>query len=159
MEKIEIGSRITLVDKTGLGTSHELWQIMAIDGDLYEIASIRKDGGLNQRRGIRKVRRQDIQDVHRDPKKEEIDMQPAFEESGKDEAIEEKVKNRKNPSWLTNAPDALKPFIHDGVELPEMLAAAQKLIRENGQDEQSSDELKKYIKVNRRFVRKRVFEW
>lgn len=158
MEKIEIGSRVTLVDRTGLGTSHELWQIMAIDGDLYEIASIRKDGGINKRRGIRKVRRQDIQEIHRDPKKGEIDLQPAFEENDKDESIEEKVKNRKNPSWLVNAPDALKPFIHDDVELPEMLAAAQKLIRDGGQDEQS-DELKKYIKVNRRFVRKKVFEW
>ena len=158
MEVIEIGARVTLVDRTGLGTSHELWQVMAIDGEMYEVASIRKDGGINKRRGIRKIRRQDIQDVHQDKLKGEPDVEPAFEKSGQDEAIKEELKNRKIPSWVLNAPDALKPYIHDHVELPELLTAAQRLIRSGGQDDQL-EELKRYIKVNRRFVRKKVFEW
>lgn len=164
MGNIEIGSTIMLVDRTGLGALHdERWRVVGVEDDIYSIMMIRKDGGLNKRRGVRKISRKEIAYAI-PPKPEDAPVpeptKPEPEPVKESPKEENKPTGRRNkmPSWKKNVPTALEPFIDEKVSLVELIETAQSLILKGEHPEQAA-ELKNYIKVNRRFIRKREFEW
>lgn len=163
MKKIEVGSTVTLFKKVNLGTTPDLWRVLAINDDnTYTIAYIRKDGKVNQRRAARNISIDDIEYVLNDGEELEPirdDQAPLLQMVTIDDKTPGQTgRKKKVPSWQRDVPAALSPYVRDDITLPELLTTAQALILNSDSDEEKQ-ELKGYIKKNRRFIRKPIFTW
>lgn len=163
MDSIKLNSIVTLVDRSGLGmvVSHERWQIVGMDGDIYTVGLLRKDGGISKKRPMRKIKREDIREIfepegaaeHVEPIPVPIMREAPTRKGGRTV----KVDRKRIPAWMANVPTALEPYITESVSLAELIDHAQHLMKEV--EPEQADELLTYIKKNRRHVRKRGFEW
>ena len=163
MDSIKLNSIVTLVDKSGLGmvVTDERWQIVEIDGDIFTIGLLRKDGGISKKRPMRKIKRDDIKEIFEPIRAAEpvepIPVPIIREAPTRKGGATVKVDRKRIPSWRVNVPSALEPHIHDSVTLAELIELAQILMIHA--EPKEADELNAYIKKNRRHVRKRGFKW
>ena len=159
MKKIEVGSTITLFKKVNLGSAPDYWRVLEEYDGFYTIGYIRKDGKVNKRRAARNITLDDIEFIMNDNNELEPirDDQPA---PAPEPAPEPETPDRKKklPSWAVNVPASLADHVTDDITLAELLTTAQALILSSSSDAEK-DELKAYIKKNRRFIRKPVFKW
>ena len=159
MKKIQIGATITLFKKVNLGSAPDYWRVLDEYDGMYTIAYIRKDGKVNKRRAVRNITIDDIEFLLNENNELEPirDGQPEPTPEPEPEAAPGR-KQKKMPSWAINVPASLVEHVTDDVTLAELLTTAQALILASS-DEAEKEELKSYIKKNRRFIRKPVFQW
>ena len=159
MKKIQIGATITLFKKVNLGSAPDYWRVLDEYDGMYTIAYIRKDGKVNRRRAVRNITIDDIEFLLNENNELEPirDGQPEPTPEPEPEAAPGR-KQKKMPSWAINVPASLVEHVTDDVTLAELLTTAQALILASS-DEAEKEELKSYIKKNRRFIRKPVFQW
>lgn len=164
MKTIEVGATVTLFKRINLGGKPDLWRVLDVYEDTFTIAYVRKDGQVNKRRAVRNITLDDIEYIvngngELEPIRDDqpmLQLAPADETPAPDKRNESKTK--KMPSWKTDVPVSLASHVTDEVTLPELLTTAQALILKTDNVDEIA-ELKAYIKKNRRFIRKPVFEW
>lgn len=159
MENIKVGSTVQLKSPILFSNRPDYWRVLDIDGDIFKVGFVRKDGEVNLRRAPRFVTIDDIECVV--PDQDIVQPIEQFEMKEENELQETKKQSRRRkttPTWITNIPFLLTPYIRENVTLPELLTAAQKLMLAC-ENEEEKKELHNYIKRNRRFVRKQLFNW
>lgn len=157
VKTINVGSTITLFKKVNLGSAPDYWRVLDEYDGMYTIAYIRKDGKVNKRRAVRNITLDDIEFImNENDELEPIrDGQPTPEPEPEPETP---ARKKKLPSWAINVPASLVDHVTDDVTLAELLTTAQALILTSTSNAEK-EELKAYIKKNRRFIRKPVFRW